>query len=355
MSIETRDPAGDQAGDQVGRHAGNPASTSAHRDSGRAREWTATPERSNLAALRAIAWIAIHLGRPVARLVLHPIALYYLLCAPAPRRASLRYLNRALGRPAGWADLYRHIHSFASVALDRIWFAAGRLELFDMHITGNELMDRSVAEARGVFLLGAHIGSFEALHAVGISHPGLPVAMVMYPENARMIHTVLQALAPDFAVSIIPIGQRGSALAIRDFLDKGGLTGLMGDRFVESDAVHGGSLELMFLGTPTRFTDGPVRLAMMLRQQVLFMVGLYRGGKRYEVRFETLADFREVPADTTERERLVHATVAQYVQRLEALCLEAPYNWFNFYDYWNEDTGHEVIGHEATGHDGKAA
>ena len=73
------------------------------------------------------------------------------------------------------------------------------------------------------------------------------------------------------------------------------------------------------------------------------------------MRFETLADFREVPADTTERERLVHATVAQYVQRLEALCLEAPYNWFNFYDYWNEDTGHEVIGHEATGHDGKAA
>lgn len=322
---------------KTGHQAGSPPS----RDSGHARDWTATPERSNLAAIRAIAWIATHLGRPVARLVLHPIALYYLLFAPTPRRASKLYLNRALGRPATWADLYRHLHSFASVALDRIWFAAGRLDLFDMHITGSELMDRSVAEARGVFLLGAHIGSFEALHAVGMSHPGLPVAMVMYPDNARMIHTVLQALAPDFEVSIIPIGQRGSALAIRDFLDKGGLTGLMGDRFVPSDAVHGGSLEMMFLGRPTRFTDGPVRLAMMLRRQVMFMVGLYRGGRRYELRFETLADFREVPADPTERERLVHATVAEYVQRLEALCLEAPYNWFNFYDYWNEDTGHE--------------
>jgi predicted LPLAT superfamily acyltransferase len=164
--------------------------------------------------------------------------------------------------------------------------------------------------------------------------------MVMYPENARMIHTVLQALAPDFDVSIIPIGQRGSALAIRDFLDKGGLAGLMGDRYLPSAAVQEGSLEQLFLGKPARFTDGPVRLAMMLRRRVIFMVGLYRGGNRYEVRFESLADFRQVPADPAEREALVRSSVADYVSRLEALCREAPYNWFNFYDYWHEDASH---------------
>lgn len=304
---------------------------------GYARDWSATPERGNLRAIRAIAWMATHLGRPVARLVLHPITLHYLLFAPAARRASRRYLGRALGRPAGWRDLYRHMHAFASVALDRIWFAAGRTDIFDMAITGSEVMEATLAEGRGVYLLGAHIGSFEALHAVGLSHPGLPVAMVMYPQNARMIHTVLQALAPGFDVSIIAIGQRGSALAIRDFLDKGGLAGLMGDRYVSSDAVHGSSVELPFLGCPTRFTDGPVRLAMMLRRRVIFMVGLYRGGRRYEVRFEALADFRQLPADAAEREALVLDTVADYVRRLEALCREAPYNWFNFFDYWHEE------------------
>jgi predicted LPLAT superfamily acyltransferase len=96
----------------------------------------------------------------------------------------------------------------------------------------------------------------------------------------------------------------------------------------------------MFLGRNTHFTDGPVRLAMMLRRQVMFMVSLYRGGNRYELRFETLADFRDLPADPVERERLLHATVDEYVRRLEALCIEAPYNWFNFYDYWHEENGH---------------
>ncbi len=303
-----------------------------------AKDWTAARERSNLLALRSIAWIATHLGRRVARWVLHPVTLYFLLFSPGPRRQSRRYLARAMGRPANVLDLYRHIHAFASVALDRIWFAAGRMDVFDMQISGNALVDSTLEEGRGAFLLGAHIGSFEALHAVGISHPGLRVAMVMYPDNARMIHSVLQALAPDFALSIIPIGQRGSALAIRDWLDGGGLTGLLGDRFVPSDAVHGSSVQLPFLGLPAQFTDGPMRLAMMLRRHVIFMVGLYRGGRRYEVRFESLADFRHPPDDAAERERLVQAAVADYVSRLEALCREAPYNWFNFHDYWHEDS-----------------
>lgn len=312
-----------------------PKSAKASQDT---KDWTAARERSNLVALRTIAWIATHLGRRVARWVLHPISLYFLAFSPAARRQSARYLARALGRPPGFADRYRHIHAFASVALDRIWFAAGRTEAFDMQITGSELVDATLAEGRGAFLLGAHIGSFEALHSVGISHHGLKVAMVMYPDNARMIHSVLQAIAPDFELGIIPIGQRGSALAIRDWLDNGGLTGLLGDRFLPSEDVHGGSIELPFLGVPARFSDGPLRLAMMLRRQVIFMVGLYHGDNRYEVRFDTLADFRQPPDSAAEREQRVHAAIGDYVARLEALCREAPYNWFNFHDFWHEDT-----------------
>jgi predicted LPLAT superfamily acyltransferase len=94
---------------------------------------------------------------------------------------------------------------------------------------------------------------------------------------------------------------------------------------------------LPFLGRPAGFTDGPLRLAQLLRRRVVFMVGLYRGGRRYQVRFEELADFSAPPADPAERERRLQAALAAYVARLESLVREAPYNWFNFYDYWQED------------------
>jgi len=69
---------------------------------------------------------------------------------------------------------------------------------------------------------------------------------------------------------------------------------------------------------------------------VVFMAALYRGGGRYDVRFEPLADFT-APVDAAQRDNRVREALQAYVQRLEALCREAPTNWFNFFDFWNED------------------
>jgi predicted LPLAT superfamily acyltransferase len=306
-----------------------------------AAEWAARREQGSRWALQLMAWVAVTLGRPVARLLLHPITVYYLLFAPAARRHSRRYLQRVLGRHANWRDGYRHVHSFASTVLDRIYFVRGQLQHFEIRVVGGPEVDASMADGRGAFLLGAHIGSFEALHAIGDTRPGLQVSMVMYPDNARMIHAMLQALAPDFKLGIIAIGRPGSTLAIRDALNAGGVVGLLGDRSLAADggraAAGAGLLSIPFLGLPATFSDGPLRLALVLKRRVFFMVGLYRGGKVYEVRIETLADFSHPPASPQEREALMHAALRAYVAKLEALVREAPYNWFNFYDFWHED------------------
>lgn len=300
-------------------------------------DWHRAPERSNLLTLRLMAWIAVHLGRQVARWILHPITLYFFCFAPKPRRQSARYLARLFGRPARWHEVYRHLHSFAAVVLDRVWFVRGRTEVFDVQMHGAELVDAALAEGRGALLLGAHLGSFEALHATGESRPGMRVAMVMYPDNARLIQGVLRALAPQAALEVIGIGRPGSTLAIRDWLDGGGLAGLLGDRFLDDPGGRAGLTTLPFLGRPAPFDAGPLRLALLLRRRVIFMVALYRGGRRYDVRFATLADFRDPPADPAARQQLVHAALQAYVAHLEALCREAPYNWFNFHDFWRED------------------
>jgi predicted LPLAT superfamily acyltransferase len=300
--------------------------------------WAARRERSNRVALRFMAWVALTLGRPVARLLLHPITLYFLCFAPAARRHSARFLRRALQRQPTWAERYRHFHHFAAVVLDRIYFARGRVAQFDLHVEGADVVEAELAGGRGAFLLGAHIGSFEALHTVGTSRPQqLRVAMVMYPDNAQMIQSVLQAVAPDIQLGIIPIGRSGSTLQIRDWLDDGGLVGLLGDRFLGAESARGATaVALPFLGRPALFSDGPLRLAQLLRRRVIFMVGLYRGGRRYDVRFEELADFRQPPAYAAAREAALQQALQTYVARLEALAREAPDNWFNFYDYWCE-------------------
>jgi len=80
---------------------------------------------------------------------------------------------------------------------------------------------------------------------------------------------------------------------------------------------------------------------------VIFMAGQYKGGKRYELRFVELADFRGPPPRDDPHLDLRGAQALQrYVSLLEALCLESPYNWFNFFDFW--DASEPVPAHHAT-------
>jgi predicted LPLAT superfamily acyltransferase len=303
---------------------------------GGATSWVAERERSHLWALHLIRWIALTAGRSATRCLLHPIALYFLLANGKARRASTRYLGRALMRPARLRDVYRHIHRFASTVLDRIYFLQERFELFDVTTTHGELIHLPIEQGEGVLMVGAHLGSFEALRA-NAKNRGARVAMLMYEGNARLINATLAAVAPQAELNTIALGQPGAMLSLRHWLDEGGIAGLLADRTLPAQSGRSRTLRLDFLGHPAAFSDGPFRLAAMLRRRVVFMAGLYHGGNRYELRFAELADFRGQGADNRmETDRLVREAVLRYVALLEALCLESPYNWFNFFDFWAE-------------------
>ncbi|MDP9044564.1 MAG: acyl-CoA synthetase [Pseudomonadota bacterium] len=302
-----------------------------------AKTWTGERERSNLWTLRLMRAIALGAGRGVARTLLHPIALYFLLANGPARRASRDYLGRVLGRPAGWRHVYRHIHCFAATILDRVYFLQDGQQRFDIRQDGGECLLEPVARGEGVMLVGAHLGSFEALRASAESG-GARVAMLMYEENARLINATLAAIAPHAELHTIALGRPGAMLALRRWLDQGGVAGLLADRTLPGQSGRTRTHEFDFLGQPARFSDGAFRLAAMLRRQVVFMAGLYRGGKRYDLRFVELADFR-VAGDTgpATLDAQVRDALQRYVTLLETLCREAPYNWFNFFDFWIAD------------------
>ena len=301
-----------------------------------ARSWTEHRERSNLWTLRLMRWIALTAGRRVARWTLHPITLYFMLTGTTARRESARFLARALDRPATWRDVYRHFHSFAATVLDRVYLLQEGSHDLKLRTTNIEIMDAPLAAGNGALMIGAHLGSFEALRALG-HRLGLKVAMVMYEENARLINDTLAAVAPQARLRTIALGRVDAMLELRDWLDQGGIAGLLADRTLPSPAGRSRTLWLPFLGRPARFSDGPFRLAALLRRPVVFMTGLYHGGRDYELRFIELADFTQRPADAAELDRQVHAAMLRYVTIVEALCREMPNNWFNFFDFWADD------------------
>jgi predicted LPLAT superfamily acyltransferase len=293
-------------------------------------DWRGQQERSNLAILKLMVWISLTFGRRIGRLVLHGIATYFVLFAPRARRASRTYQERALGRWAEWLDGYRHVFSFASTIHDRIYLLNDRFDLFDIEVHGAEALHEALQKQPGALLIGAHLGSFEALRAVGRGRAGLKVAMLMYEENARKINATLQAINPKATEDILPLGRVDSMLAARDKLDQGYLVGMLADRGLGNDPT----VDCEFLGQMAPFPVGPWRLAAMLRRPVFFMTGLYLGGNRYQIHFEALADFSTV--QRVDRDQAILAAMRAYADRLSHYCRIAPYNWFNFYDFWQK-------------------
>ncbi len=294
-------------------------------------DWSSQPERSHLRLLRAMRWLSLRLGRRASRTLLWPVVAVYLLISPGARRTSRLYLSRALGRPAGLIDLLRQGFAFASTIHDRVYLLNGRLDLFDIRVHGEPDIQQAIARGDGAFLFGAHLGSFEAVRTVGLRYPALRLAVMMYQDNASRLNDVLAAINPAVRQDVIALGRLDAMLQARDYLERGYLLGLLADRTLTRLATDP-PRHCEFLGTPAPFATGPLRMAAMLRRPVLFMTGLYRGGNRYDIHFDTIADFSATPA--AEREAAIEAALRRYVALLERHCRAAPYNWFNFYDFW---------------------
>ncbi len=292
--------------------------------------WTRTPERSNLLMLRVMTWISLRLGRSAGRLVLYGIAAYYLAFAPAARRASRDYLIRVLGREPTWSQRYRHIFSFAAALHDRLYLLNGRFDLFDIEVDGEALIAAQVGRGRGVLLFGAHLGSFEVTRALGRRQPGLRIALAMYEENALRVNAILAAINPAARPEVIGLGRLDAMLRIHDALNDDAMVGVLADRSLHDEECR----QLCVLGSPAALPIGPFRMAAMLKARVIFMAGLYRGGNRYTIRFLPIADFNEVPR--AGQDVAIAAAMQRYAEALEACCRDAPYNWFNFYPFWEE-------------------
>jgi predicted LPLAT superfamily acyltransferase len=291
-------------------------------------EWARSPERGSVTLLRLMTFVSLRLGRRIGRFFLFFIALYFFLFAPTARRHSRVYLERVLGRPPTARDRFRQVSNFASVILDRLYLVNERYDLFEMSVAGEEIMRDRLLQGSGGFLMGAHFGSFEVMSAVGRRQPGLRVAMAMYEANARKVTAMFKALNPANKSEVIALGQIEAMLLVRERLDEGVFVGILGDRSFGGEP----GLLIDFLGHPALFPLGPMRAAAVLRRQVFFMVGIYRGGNRYHAVFEELADFSQTPS--REREAAVEAAIRRYAGVLEKHCRSEPYNWFNFFDFW---------------------
>ena len=269
------------------------------------------------------------LGRRLARVILYPVVLYFVALSPLARRTSRQYLRR-IGQQHGFAAVYRHCLRFAQCTLDRVFWASGQTGLFAVTRTGGEHLAAVARSGRGALLLGAHIGSFEALRAMASVHT-LPLNIVGYFKNARLITTVVEKLNPKLALRVIAVEPGVDfVLRLKERIEAGEIVALLADRVDLADRA----VEVEFLGGTALLPSGPYMLAAMLGCPVYLTFGLSHPPNRYDLYCEPFAD--RIILARGNREADARAYAQRYAERLEHYCRLAPENWFNFHHVWKE-------------------
>jgi predicted LPLAT superfamily acyltransferase len=347
--------------------------------------WKRVPEHGASWGILSMVWICRIFGRRVAGWALWFVSVYYALFAWRARRASREFLRRA-GLDGSFAQVLRHIWTFARVALDRMLFVTGKFEDFDVQLYGHEHVMRAcgkfdstaleqetskqqVAEQvgtersaettagepaaprdalpsrqassapsvdakprRGAILLGAHLGSFEAMRAAAEKYD-VPLWIVADFSNAERINGMLELLAPNLMMRAIGVdpSNPSSMIQIKEVLERGELVAILADRNTER---RDRSVAVPFFGQKAYFPAGPYVLAHVLGCPVLLVYGLFSAPNRYDLYCEPFESRISLPRRT--RGEAIEALASRYADRLEARARMAPYNWFNFYDFWEE-------------------
>ncbi|HJS32301.1 MAG TPA: hypothetical protein VJ924_09910 [Alphaproteobacteria bacterium] len=293
------------------------------------RAWLDQPERGSLFGLRLMTRFALVFGWRISYLSLYPITGYFLLFAPAARRASGQFLQLVLGRKAYFSDVFRHLFCFASVILDRVYLLSGRADGYRIDIAGVDAFEAAAARG-GVILLGSHLGSFEVMRLLAMRR-GVKVRPLMYEANAARMRAAFGRLNPALAAEVIPLGEPAAMLQVKESLARGECVGFLGDRIARGDKT----IAVDFLGRPAVLPAGPFLVAAALKAPVVMFFALHRAARTYEVRFQTLEQGGEQFSESgSARSRRVEAMGQHFADCLAFHARLAPYNWFNFFDFW---------------------
>jgi predicted LPLAT superfamily acyltransferase len=291
-------------------------------------QWQAHRERGSTLALRVLRFAALRLGRRVIRPVLYPLALYFTLTSRTTRRVSRDFLARVLPMRPRFRDVLRHVFSFASLSLDRVFLLTGSYPFrIEGHYGSGTL---ETARRRGALLFLAHFGSFEVMRIGAVQTHDLPLRIVLDVNIGRRFMAALAELNPRIAAGIIDSSRGGVELALRvkEAIDAGAVVGIMVDRARDGERT----VPVNFLGGVAHFPTSPWLLAAALKVPVMTVFGVWRGADRYDAHVDMLTERFELPR--ANRDEVLRLRVQDYADRLAVRVRAAPYNWANFFDFW---------------------
>ena len=294
--------------------------------------WSKKAEHGSVFALRFLLVLYRLGGIKLLNFLIYPVIYYYYLKDGAARRSSKEYLKRVLGKQG---STFKHFKNFGDKIICSLQAWLGEINPREIQWQNRKLVFDLIDQKKGALVLSAHFGCLEMTRATHTQKQGFKIIPLMYMKNSQIFRGFLREVNPKAEQEIIYIESihPGVAIEIQQRISNGEFIAILADRVSPNSPER--AVEVSFFGEKAKFPEGPFALAMSLDCPVFTFFSFYDEKlEKYCANWERLEFNR--PAER-EKRRLEIANSAQlFAKTLEGNCKQAPYQWFNFYDFWAE-------------------
>ena len=280
--------------------------------------------------------------------VLWVVGAWYACTRPLQRRASLEFLSRhaelhphrwpslSPGKRPGWRHVIRHFHSFGESVLDKGLAWTSPPGESDFTLIDESLVRRTLDDPRGQLVIGSHFGNLEYCRGFLEATHARTVNVLVYERHSAKFVAAMAGVSPDSRLNVFQVDELdlGQVLSLKARTDRGEWVFIAGDRVPLSGERR--TAPVSFFGRQARLPTGPYMLARTLACPVKLMFA-WREGERVHVDLQEFAEHVDLPRGR--REEALCGYAEQFAAALEAAAVQAPYQWFNFYPFWDSQPG----------------
>ena len=275
------------------------------------------------------------LGRLPVLIILYPVILWFYIANKVARTSSLDYLtrlylysNKTSPKPTP-INVFRHLYTFGECILDKLIIWSGRLEDLDYNLDGLEGFDALVGKSLGAVVVVSHLGNLDFCRAIARRYPDLSLTVLVHTTHAVKFNQLLKSINPESSLNIIQVSNFSmhDAMVLSEKIQDGGLIAIAGDRV---PLLWGNTIPVNFLGSMAPLPLGPYILAKTLKSP-LFSLTSIKVNDRYQLNCKKISDWDK--GDRVSSTEIANAAQS-FANVLEQGCLQSPFQWFNFYPFW---------------------
>ncbi|MCO5051364.1 MAG: lysophospholipid acyltransferase family protein [Verrucomicrobiae bacterium] len=267
-----------------------------------------------------------------------PPALYFSFASPDVP-ATMDFHRRLMGPLPWWKRrwyVFKHFFAFGRAIIDRTAILAGNTRHFSFDFDGEHHLREAAAQGHGVLLLTAHVGNWEVAGQL-LSRIGLPVSVTGFDREMPAIRAMLNRAQAEQKFQLIPLtGTATDAIPLVAALRRGEVVAMLGDR-----AYGGPTATVPFLGGMASLPVGAYVLAAIANAPAVQVFSLREAGGHYQFYgFPALNPYRP---PHHERDAYLKKCAAQFAANLESVVRRDPFQWYNFYPFWDTPPAAPVL------------